>query len=216
MRKTISLLFLLPFFSFSQPLKIKGNPGGIFSVGMRTTFSTFNSHANEGNGLGAGAQFRLQFAERVNSDWFFDYIKSDIGDFASRTDYHIGWSVIYYPTKGLVKYTRPQNVLMGKNRFRPYILAGHCFDYTRLVSNFDQTNFTERWSSAVQGGLGVHVNLTSRMDLSVVGQYMIHLGKEVHGDVHNGVVGFHEESGSSMEGHLLFHLGVNYKIGDLW
>ena len=65
---------------------------------MRSTVSTFNWHHDEGTGLGVGGQFRIQFADRVNSDWFFDYIKSDIGDFASRTDYHIGWSVIYYLT----------------------------------------------------------------------------------------------------------------------
>ncbi len=33
---------------------------------------------------------------------------------------------------------------------------------------------------------------------------------------HGGHVEFHEEKGASLEGHLLFHLGINYKIGDLW
>jgi hypothetical protein len=27
---------------------------------------------------------------------------------------------------------------------------------------------------------------------------------------------FHNEKGASLEGHLLFHFGINYKIGDLW
>ena len=74
----------------------------------------------------------------------------------------------------------------------------------------------ERWSSAVQGGAGVHFNLSPRLDLSVVGQYMVHLGTDVHADVHDGVVHFHEEKGASLEGHLLFHVGINYKIADLW
>lgn len=204
MRKVTTLLLLLPFIGFTQSMNYKGNQGGIFSLGMRSTLSTFNSHHDEGNGLGVGGQFRLQFADRVNSDWFFDYIASDIGDFASRTDYHIGWSVLYY--------LRKDNTPL----IRPYLLAGHCFDYTQMISNYDRSNMTERWSSAVQAGAGVHFNLSPRWDVSVVGQYMMHLGNEVGAHYHNGVVDFHEEPGTSMEGHLLFHVGVNYKIADLW
>jgi hypothetical protein len=188
----------------AQSLTLKKDQGGLFSLGGRTTISTFN-HGEFGNtGLGLGGQFRLQFADQVNSDWFFDYIQGDVDDVAFRTDYHIGWSVIFYPTK---KLDVP---------VRPYILAGHCFDYTRVVDNADRNNFMERWSSAVQGGAGVHFNLSQRLDLSVVGQYMVHLGTDVHADVHDGVVHFHEEKGASLEGHLLFHVGINYKIADLW
>jgi hypothetical protein len=84
------------------------------------------------------------------------------------------------------------------------------------VDNANSANFVERWSSAVQGGLGVHFNMTQRLDLSVVSQYMIHLGSDVHADLHNGEVEFHQEKGASLEGHLLFHVGINYKIADLW
>ena len=201
------LILALSFtgYAFGQrPLSIKENRGGLFSLGTRTTVSMFNGHENESNGLGLGGQFRIQFADRVNSDWFFDYLTSDIGDFAQRTDYHIGWSVLFYPLK------------LEQPRIQPYILAGHCFDYTLLADNFNRSNTTERWSSAVQGGLGFHLNLTDRLDLSFVGQYMLHLGNEIGAHYHSGVVEFHEESGSSMEGHMLFHVGVNYKIADLW
>jgi hypothetical protein len=187
----------------AQPLDIKGNDGGMFSLGARTTISTFNHGEFANTGTGIGGQFRLQFADRVNSDWFFDYITGDIEDFAHRTDYHIGWSVLFYPTEG------------GK-LFRPYVLAGHCFDYTRLVDNSNSLNYLERWSSAVQGGAGVHVNLSPRLDLSVVGQYMIHLGNHVDAEQLNGTVEFRSEGGGSLEGHLLFHVGINYKIADLW
>lgn len=190
--------------SFAQELNLKGDRGGLFSLGTRTTYSMFNGHVDESNGIGVGGQFRLQFADRVNSDWFFDHLQSNIGTYASRTDYHIGWSVLFYP------------IDMPQARFQPYVLAGHCFDYTRLVDNSDRLNTTERWSSAVQGGLGVHCNLTDRLDLSLVGQYMLHLGNEVGAHYHNGMVDFHEETGTSMEGHLLLHLSLNYKIADLW
>jgi hypothetical protein len=202
--RLLILILLLSMNVSAQELKIKNNEGGLFSLGVRTTISTFNHGEFANTGMGVGGQFRLQFADRVNSDWFFDYISGNVGDFAHRTDYHIGWSVLYYPTKS------------SEVKLRPYFLAGHCFDYTRLVDNSNRNNYTERWSSAVQGGAGVHINLSRRLDLSVVGQYMIHLGNHVGAHLHNGVVEFHEEKGGSLEGHLLFHVGINYKIGDLW
>lgn len=196
---------LFSFGLFAQPLKIKNNDGGIASFGVRTTVSTFNHGKFANTGIGVGGQFRLQFADRVNSDWFFDYITGDVEDFASRTDYHIGWSVLYYPTK------KTETTFI-----RPYVLAGHCFDYTRIVDNSDHDHFYERWSSAVQGGVGTHFYLSERLDLSVVGQYMVHLGNHVDAQLENGIVEFHTEKGGSLEGHLLFHVGINYKIADLW
>jgi opacity protein-like surface antigen len=204
MYKITFILLFVPFLSYAQPMNYKGNQGGTVSLGVRSTVSGFNSHHDEGVGTGIGGQFRIQFADRVNSDWFFDYMKSDIGDYASRTDYHIGWSVLYYLRKN------PTPIV------RPYLLAGHCFDYTYMVANNDRTNYAERWSSAVQAGAGVHFNITERLDLSVVGQYMMHLGNEVGAHTHDGVVDFHDHQGTSMEGHLLFHVGINYKIADLW
>lgn len=205
MKNLLAILFLIPLLSFGQELETNGNEGGTFSLGFRTTLSTFNSSHDESNGLGAGAQFRLQFSDRVNSDWFFDYIRSDIGNFANRVDYHIGWSVLYYPTKE------------KEVKIRPYILAGHCFDYTLITANNDASNFDERWSSAVQGGLGTHFNLSSRMDLSLTAQYMIHLGNEAHVHQHeDGEIEFESEGGTTAEGHLLFNVSLNYKIGKLW
>jgi len=208
--KILLTILSLGLFSgfFAQPLDLKNGQGGLLSLGVRTTVSAFNGHPDETTGMGVGGQFRLQFADHVNSDWFFDYMRSDIGDYAARTDYHIGWSVLYYFTD------KPFP------KVKPYILAGHCFDYTRIVANNDINNFSERWSSAVQGGAGVHFRMTDRLDLSVVGQYMIHLGNEVHADQHSdGSVGFHMDqhgNGASLEGHLLFNVGVHYKIADLW
>ncbi|XOV68342.1 MAG: hypothetical protein ACFHU9_04035 [Fluviicola sp.] len=200
------LLFGIMCFGFNiyaQELPIKNNRGGLFSLGMRSTLSTFNGHHNESNGFGVGGQFRLQFADQVNSDWFFDYIQSDVGDYATRTDYHIGWSVLYYPWKSV-------------NKVQPYVLAGHCFDRTFMAENGNRSNNIARWSSAAQAGLGVHFNLTDRFDISLVSQYMLHLGNEVGAHEHDGHVHFHDEEKSSMEGHLLFHVGLNYKIADLW
>jgi hypothetical protein len=207
-KKQMRITFLLLFFTIvanAQPLTLKKNEGGLFSLGARTTISTFN-HGEFGNsGFGLGGQFRVQLSDRVNTDWFLDYITSDLDQLAFRTDYHIGWSVLFYPLK-----PKERQVV------KPYILAGHCFDYTVLKENTDHTNQLDRWSSAVQAGIGTHFNITQRMDLSLVTQYMIHLGTHIHAEQLANEVVFTEEKGASLEGHLLIHIGLNYKIGDLW
>jgi hypothetical protein len=190
----------------AQALKAKGGPGGTISVGGRSSFSLFNGGDASSNGTGLGGQFRMRIAERVNTDWFYDYLTAPIGDFAHRQDQHIGWSVLYY-----VRAPRAERMLL-----QPYVLAGHCFDYTRQMANGDASRFAERWSSAMQAGAGTHLNLTDRFDLSLVAQYMIHLGTDVHAEQHDGEVEFHREHGGSLEGHLLFHFSFNYKLFDAW
>lgn len=181
-------------------------PAGMVSVGGRSSVSLFNGHEAGGTGLGIGGQFRVRLAERVNTDWFYDYFTSPVGSFAHRQDQHIGWSVLFYV----------REPARAKRFLQPYILAGHCFDYTRQQANNDPSNFAERWSSAVQAGLGTHFNLTDRTDLSLVSQYMIHLGTDVHAHEHDGEVEFHKEKGGSLEGHLLIHLSFNYKLFRAW
>jgi hypothetical protein len=187
--------------SEAQPLKPNG-PGGTLSFGQRTTFSTFD-HGKERSALGLGGQFRIRLSERVNTEWFLDYLPAT-NDYTRRTDYHIGWSVLYYP------------FTTGRELFVPYVLAGHCFDYTRHTDLSDPDNGIERWSSAVQGGIGTHVNLSERLDLSISSQYMIHLGTDVHTHVSDGQVEFGQHEGGSFEGHLLFTVSFNYKFADLW
>ena len=215
--KGLILFFLLPFglHYFGQTDR-KSSPAGMLSLGVRTTMSLFNDHKNEMTGTGVGGQFRLRFSEAVNTDWFFDYITSDILNYAFRTDYHIGWSVLYYPLNGL-RYYR-QDSEKNATKFRPYILAGHCFDFSRIQAKADATQSAERWSSAVQAGLGTHWEITPKFDLSLTGQYMIHLGNhiETHYDFMTEEITFDTHKGASMAGHLLVTLSLNYKIAKLW
>ncbi len=205
MKKLLLTALIFPFMSQAQPLKIRKNQSGMFSLGVRTTLSTFNGGDFGNNGFGVGGQYRLQFADRINSDWFFDYITSDVDDFAKRTDYHIGVSIMSYFTKKPFPF------------FKPYLVAGYCFDWTDLVATNDASNRVTQRSSAVQAGAGFHLNLSERMDLSFVSQYMIHLGGDFHAHRHDdGSVGFEKHEGAGLEGHLLFHIGINYKIADLW
>jgi len=215
MKGILLILTLTLGFCFFGQADRKYNPAGMLSLGGRTTVSLFNDHKNEMTGTGVGGQFRLRFSDAVNTDWFFDYITSDILNYAHRTDYHIGWSVLFYPINQL-DYFRQDGEF--KPKFRPYILAGHCFDYSRIESKADATVYGERWSSAVQAGLGTHLELSPRFDISLTGQYMIHLGNHIETDYNftTGELSFNEHKGASLAGHVLLTLSLNYKIAKLW
>jgi opacity protein-like surface antigen len=201
-----ALLLGLSTTSFSQTLPQKPDPAGIISVGGRTSFSLFSDGPHGQPGTGIGGQFRVRLAERVNTDWFYDHITGPVGDHAHRTDEHIGWSVLFY-------LRRPDG---ARHFLQPYVLAGHCFDHSKQQANNDPDNAASRWSSAVQAGAGMHFQLSDRTDLSLVVQYMLHLGNDVHAEEHDGTVEFHQEAGSSLEGHLLLHLSFNYQLFDAW
>lgn len=198
------VLSLISNFGSTQTLNVKGTRSGILGLGVRNTFSVFNDHDYGNNGFGYGGQFRIQFADRVNSDWYLDYITGTIDNRISRTDYHIGWSVLFYPTE------------IPTAKLKPYILAGHCFDRTELFELGNEENKIKKGSSAIQTGAGVHWNLTERLDLSLTGQYMFHLGEDVHAHIHDDEVHFERMKGAGLEGHFLFNVSINYKIADLW
>ncbi len=183
---------------------------GMFELGVRSTASLFGDAGN--HGLGAGGQFRIRFHRQIGSEWFADYIVTDIDGVGKREDVHIGWSVMFYPFKS------------ESRRFSPYLLAGHCFDYTKVtpygvpaLHNFK----SERWSSAIQMGVGTHFNLNQWSDISLSVQYMTHLGNDIHTEIveENGLryltISDHSH-GASLEGHLLTTMSFNVKIGRLW
>lgn len=222
-KKTILFLWLLGL-SLAQaqnsPGTGVGKPGGELQLGMRQTFSFFGDEGEVG--MGTGAQFRIMMARRLNTEWFADYIQTDLSNLGKRVDGHIGWSVMFYvidPYKG--ESSQRRTVL-------PYLLAGHCFDYTKVTvyntlvdDHSDMT--TKRWSSAAQAGLGTHFFLGERLNLSASCQYMLHLGNDIHTHVHEEAGHRHlevEQLGTNnkltFEGHLLFTLSLNIKIADLW
>lgn len=200
---TIVVLFIVTV-GYGQELNLKGEQGGLFSMGLRTTMSVFGHDETGVNAIGYGGQFRLQLANRLNTEWFGDFTRGNIGGIGNRTDYHIGWSVMYYFTD---KVSPP---------VKPYILAGHCFDRTEITSNLDRDFRMVKNSSAIQAGAGVHFNLTQRLDITFTAQYMFHLGKDLHAHVENGELHMEFVKGTGLEGHVLLNLGINYKIADLW
>jgi hypothetical protein len=198
-------LWMFPLFIFSQKNdSIKTLPGR-FTLGVRATTSLF-SHDNGAPGFGGGGQFRILVHERINTEWFADVIFTDIGGLAKRQDYHIGWSVMFYILK-------PKNF---ERKFLPYVVAGNCFDYTRVTVNSRPGSDFGKFSSAVHMGAGLHYNITPKWDISFTTQYMVHLGGELHTEVENGDIHVEEHNEVSFEGHLLLNLSINYKIAQLW
>ncbi len=198
--KKLLVAFTLFFSSFTSFTQVNENNSGWFSLGVRNTLNTFS---HDGTGLGVGGQFRVQLSNQVNTDWFADYITIQESEFIKSEYAHIGWSVLFYPLK-------------EKTLLQPYILAGHCFDYNKKSSIQNPSIYKDRWGSAVQAGLGTHINLTDRFDVSLMAQYMIHLTTEIEAHLHDDHVHFDEHKHSSLEGHLLITASVNYKLFKLW
>lgn len=197
--------FLLTYVNYFAQDSIKTNvpKAGWFSLGGRSTLSAFDA---DGVGLGTGGQVRVQLGNRVNTDWFGDYISINIADKVRSEYYHIGWSVLFYPFE---KLQFPKII-------QPYILAGHCFDYNVKTIIREPSLSLNRWGSAVQAGLGTHFNLSERFDVSLTCQYMIHLTHEIDAQISGENVVLVENKSSSLEGHLLTTVSINYKLFRIW
>ena len=177
---------------------------GMYSLGTRNTVSMFND--DKGIGMGIGGQSRVQLTDHIGTEWFIDYITSKNGSLTYRNDYHFGWSVMYYPLKDI-----------GTDRFlQPYILAGHCFDYSIVKQQGNKSNSADRWSMATQAGLGTHLNINPRFDCSLSAQYMLHFGKDIETSTDKGKVIIERKTLTTPDGHLLITLSFNYKFFHLW
>jgi hypothetical protein len=205
--RIVMLLFLVGMAHVSlgqKERKLRDDHSGLFSLGTRNTMSLFSD--DSGLGTGIGGQFRLQINDKLNTEWYADYIVSK-GDYdVARSDYHIGWSVMYYVL----------NQPDFKPLLKPYLIAGHCFDLSNFVDRSDENNSASRTSMATQAGLGTHINFTPKFDCSLSAQYMLHFGKEIHVESEEGTVVFEEHKHAKPHGHLLLTISFNYKFADLW
>ncbi|MFT6727769.1 MAG: hypothetical protein ACI9RU_001122 [Litorivivens sp.] len=191
---------------------------GEVEIGIRSTLSVFDEEFNPG--LGYGGQLRFRAGKRIQTEWYADFIKTDVPNFGHRETVHVGWSVLLYPF----------NTISVKSSAVPYLLAGHCFDYAKLEENhFPSTaerhehNYVneERLSSAVQMGMGSHFYLADNFNLSVSAQYMYHIGNEL--TLRSGEKGldsghdhlFGNKPNVLLEGHVLVTASLNFYITDL-
>ena len=199
-------MLLISITSFAgDEKKVRQEGSGNFSLGTRNTISMFSDDA--ATGIGIGGQSRFQFNDKLNSEWYFDYIPSQTST-THRDDYHIGWSVMYYPGKNV----HFDHVL------QPYLIAGHCFDYSVVSEVGNKSNNADRFSSATQAGVGTHFNITKRFDFSLSAQYMLHFGKEVEAEMIPGEdnMDIHRSEFVKPDGHFLVTLSFNYKFVNLY
>lgn len=208
---TDSIRVKLPLYTKSW-----GEKKGYLTLGVRNTISTFNDGNFDYSGMGVGGHFRAPITPRINTEWYADYITNNIGGIGHRTDAHIGWSVMYYVIDPYITKHTSRDPYTRLRKFNPFVEAGHCFDYGGIYRNGDYKPAAERWSSAVQFGAGTHYNIGSRFDLTFKAQYMMHLGNDVHGHVHDGQLEIEEHDHGGLEGHLLITLSVNFKLIRIW
>lgn len=199
-----SALFLFPYFLFSQG-DDENSRGWGFELGMRTTTSFFEDAGAVAPGF--GGQFRVQPTDRLNTEWYMDYMQNDISGKGRRQTHHIGWSVMFYLLED------------NSSPFKPYLLAGHCFDHAKVIPRVPEgaedlsLDSRERWSSALQLGAGAHYELTDHFDLSLAAQYMNHLGNELgYEEYEDHIRPVEGQEGLSVEGHFLMTLSMNVKI----
>ena len=205
-RKTLIAVLLLTFTSLiaNEYASARELNTGNFSLGTRNTISSFNYDA--AIGIGIGGQARFQFSDKLNSEWYADYIPSET-KIARREDYHIGWSLMFYPG----------NYVQFDRLLQPYLIAGHCFDYSIVSQHGQRSNSADRFSSATQAGIGTHFNITKRFDCSVSAQYMLHFGKEI--EIEKGIgdaMDIHRSESVKPDGHLLITVSFNYKFVNFW
>lgn len=212
MKRFLLLCLLFVFPSSILLAQTNYSQKGQIQIGTRTTTSLFGHDSYPG--LGSGGQFRVQLTDYLNTEWFADWISIDLDGTGVRQNAHIGWSVLFYPKK--------------MNRFVPYVIAGHCFDFAKVIplstEYYDRSSdIISRWSSAVQAGLGSHYYLSDRFNMTLSAQYMLHLGNHLEYEITNISAGnnylvTHSDTHQDerFEGHLFLTLSLNYRIADLW
>jgi len=207
-RLLLTVVFLFFCINIQAQTKKDSSVSGQFSLGMRNTLSAFTDA--QSIGMGTGGEFRLRLGKYINTEWFADYISTDIQGLGYRRDAHIGWSVLFYLSKNPCR--------VGK--VTVYFLAGNCFDYTQVNSYWAGGESGHRWSLAIPGGCGIHYFITKHFDISLLSQYMIHLGTNIITSIDNEgqsqYLSITEGPGLSREGHLLTTLSANYELGKLW
>jgi hypothetical protein len=205
MKKLIFILLIYTFLGGYLPCRAQYVPtktwtdAGVVSLGVRNSLRIFGQG---GFGLGTGAQFRVLVSPRFNTEWFVDYLTLQVNDRVKSEHVQYGGSLLYYPTMEPV-------VLKG---WKPYLVGGYCLDYNRHSEILYGYNNKARWGSALQAGLGAHVPFGERFDLSINGQYMVYLGKQLSSKYDGTQLNFFLEKSSGLRGHFFTSISLNYKI----
>jgi hypothetical protein len=213
-KKPIILLiffFIHPLLQAQEKQDSISDPSGFFSLGSRNCISIFTTNGKSFVGTGAGGEFGIWIARDFNSHYFADWIASNIDNIAQRIDFHSGFSM-------MPQVFAPKAGTTGISAFP---LVGICIDYTKfsITSGNNYLNgpkWLERYSFAVQAGAGATLPVSEKLDMTIDGHYMVHIGTDVEIERNGNDVLLVKKGGTNLEGHLLFAFSINYKLFRLW
>ena len=184
-------------------MRLKWKDSGVFSVGLRTGVVLSNNNGGLNIGQGFGLQGRIMANSHINTEWYFEYFHGGFTKDGVRTDGHIGGLVLLYPQRRL-------------QRVAPFLAIGPNADYVKLRERVNKENFASRWSIAAQSGIGMHINITRRTDMTISTLYMLHFGSPLILPLQDASVITIPDNGKGLDGHFILHVSFNYKIADLW
>lgn len=190
------------------------DPTGYLSLGARNCFSSFFSQGRAFVGTGAGGEFELHITKDFNSHWFADWIVSNVANLAQRYDFHSGFSM-------MPQVLSPR---VGDKHLAVFPLAGICIDYTKLSITTGENktagpNFIERYSFAIQVGLGVTLPVSKRLDVSLEAHYMLHIGTCVGINLYGNdvqLIKMKPAGNLCLEGHYVLAVSMDFKLFRLW
>lgn len=215
--KSLKLLIIVVVSSFVPALvlaqaetdSITDNTGYL-SIGARGCTSIFFTNGKRFAGTGAGGQFAIQIAKHFNSHYFADWIVSNIDNNAQRVDFHSGFSMMPEVIAPKIKNT-PISL---------FPLAGICIDYTKFTVTTGKITsgptYLERYSFAVQAGAGLTIPVSKRLDFSLEGHYMVHIGTDIDIKMEDDNISLIKQKGTNLEGHFVVAVSVDYKLFRLW
>lgn len=180
---------------------------GLLSLGLAGQTASLLHQEDYQAPIGVGANFRLQLHNRINTEWALHYMQADFGEQAFRKDIFISANALFYPFPGNEDF---------EESWRPFISLGGSMNYGALEANANPSNQVDRWNPAIALGLGTHLNLTPKFDLSFSTQYMLEFGEELSWQNNNGRLLLLSQPSEKVEQRFLFSLSLNYKIADLW
>ncbi|MGD0712074.1 MAG: hypothetical protein ABR968_12955 [Bacteroidales bacterium] len=190
------------------------DPTGYLSLGARNCFSSFFSQGRAFIGTGAGGEFAVRIAKDFNCHWFTDWVVSNVDNLAQRDDLHGGFSM-------MPQVLSPR---IGNRHLAMFPLVGICLDYSKFLITTGKNissgpNFVERYSWAVQCGLGATLPVSSRLDFSLEMQYMLHMGTCVGINLYGNEVQLLKMKPAGnvcLEGHYIISLSMDFKLFKLW
>ncbi|MBP9882271.1 MAG: hypothetical protein KBF32_02630 [Chitinophagales bacterium] len=201
--KLLFILLLLPLLTMGQkPLKIKYTTAGIFALGVRVPFGFAGSPDGVNISQGLGINSRIQLGKHYNTEFYGEYLNGRYGDSAVRNNAHIGASFMLYT----------QNKL---RRVQPFFFAGPDADYEKIHQTTDVTNVASRWNFAAHGGLGMHINVSWRSDITISTAYMLHFGPKIE-TISTNDQQLYVADGKGVDGQLMVTVSMNFKMLDLW